>query len=245
MLISGRWDTVLRNPEKHPQNIESAAAVMLRCADWLLAHSSPRKDFLVWEYPYPMSYETPAGWCSAHTQAPGIQLLIRATEYSGKPRYLDQVDGFLRAFTVSVNDGGVAEELDDGAVWFEKFAHPANQRPKVLNGHLFAVLGLFDIAQRLGRPDIQSLAERGLAAALVLMPRFDRGDGSAYNILGARASLHYHEIVIEQLSRLYQLTGDTRLMNWRDRFVAMKSGYALTRRASTDGAAQPSLGALS
>jgi hypothetical protein len=195
VLVSGKWRRVLSNPENDPADRESATRVMMACASWLTDRLVEKNGFAVWEYPYAMSYETPAEWRSAHAQAVALQLLVRANR-------LERFDDCLNGLVALVDKGGMAEHVAPGAIWFEKFAHPDNQRPKVLNGHLFVIIGLYDIAERLGRDDVWELANQAMEAARLLMPRFDLGDWSAYSILGNRASRHYHKVVVTQLSIL-------------------------------------------
>lgn len=213
VLVSGRWHLFLKNPENDPTDSDSAEKVITACADWLENNIVPRNDFMVWEYPYQMSYGTPPGWVSGHSQVVGLQLLVRA----GRKQHLERL---LEALEVSVDDGGIAEFVAPQAIWFEKFAHPDNERPKILNGHLFAVMGLFDIAERLGRSDIHSLAEKGLEAARQLLPQFDQGDWTNYGIQGKPASAHYHDVVVRQLERLVGRAEWVR--DWHEKFRAYR-----------------------
>ena len=123
-----------------------------------------------------------------------------------------------------MDNGGIAEHLDPSAIWFEKFAHPENERPKILNGHLFAVIGLFDLADRTGRNHIRTLAEKGLEAARLLMPKFDLGGWTGYSIHGKPASQHYHDVVVEQLS-LLSPHADW-VQTWHDKF----KGYRFSKK---------------
>ena len=114
------------------------------------------------------------------------------------------------------------DDTYDGIVWFEKFADKTNKKPKVLNGMMFAVLGLYDIAKHSEDSYVQkkakALARVGTDSILELLPRFDLGRWSAYDILGKKASKHYHEIHVEQLHRLYRVTLDQSFLGWSDRF---------------------------
>jgi len=222
VLLSYDWTQWPINKEQNPANDESARTMLIHCADWLMNNLTDRGSYLLWCYGYPAYYEVQAGWGSAHAQAVGLQLLLRASELYGDC-YLTPVEGLLRAFDVPIEDGGLLDNSDPQVPWFENFAHPQSQRPKVLNGMLFTLLGLHDIANRTGLEVARWLYEAGLKSVLQLMDHYDLGDWSAYDIQGKSASLHYHHIHVEQLDRLFRIEGDIRLAQWRDRFASYQS----------------------
>lgn len=219
VLLSYDWRKWPANVDPTPLTPEGGCAVLLRCADWLIDALQPRDGFSVWAYDYPFSYETAAGWRSAHAQAVALQLLVRAAEITSDPGYLSSLDDALAAFAVDVADGGLATSAE-GFPWFEKMADPGNEQPRVLNGHLFATLGLLDVARRTANPAAAALGATGVDTALRLIPRFDTGDWSAYDVHGRRASAHYHDVHIRQFARLFEMTGLAEFNDWRERFEA-------------------------
>ncbi len=222
VLLSYDWARWPINREQNPTNDEAARTMLIHCADWLMNNLADRGSYLLWCYGYPISYGVQAGWGSAHAQALGLQLLLRASELHGGS-YLAPVEGLLRAFDVRIEDGGLLDNSDPQVPWFEKLAHPESQRPKVLNGMLFTLLGLHDIANRTGLEAARRQYEVGLRSVLRLMDRYDLGDWSAHDIQGKPASPHYHRIHVEQLDRLFRMEGDMRLAQWRDKFASYES----------------------
>ncbi len=220
VLLSYDWNKWPVNREKNPTDLSEALRVFRSCVIWMLREIHDNEDFAVWIYPYPMAYGTASGWRSAHAQATGLQLLVRAALYLREPEFLKPVDRLLSAFDVPVEDGGLLDISEASIPWFEKFADPGNRKPKVLNGLLFAIIGLRDVHNYTGNSHALKLANTGLESALALMPRFDLEDWSAYDIEGKRATPHYHDIHIRQLALLARETGDERLLAWHDRFVA-------------------------
>jgi SAM-dependent methyltransferase len=222
VLLSYDWSRWPDNKESEPKTTECALALMKRCADWMVNEISSGKTFSVWKYAYQMSYETGPGWRSAHAQALGMQLLTRMKMLTGDVTYTSELPKLLKAFETPVSEGGLMDHTYDGIVWFEKFADTRNKKPKVLNGMMFAVLGLYDIAKHSEDSHLQNnakaLAEVGTDSILELLPRFDLGKWSAYDILSKKASRHYHEIHIEQLHRLFRVTLDQSFLGWSDRF---------------------------
>jgi hypothetical protein len=177
-LLSYDWKRYPVNRDFEPQDIASGQSMTMSCADWLMKNIKLRGSFAVWTYPYPMSYGTNPGWCSAHAQAVGLQLLARVAKLTKDEKYLEPVASLLAAFEIEVANGGLVHR-DESYWWFEKFADPENAKPKVLNGAMFALLGLAEVAGLLSCELAKSLFERGLAAVLAFLPNFDLGDWSA------------------------------------------------------------------
>jgi hypothetical protein len=82
---------------------------------------------------------------------------------------------------------------------------------------LFALIGLSDVSTA-GYPEARAIFEKGIEAVLKYLPRYDLGDWSSYDILGRRASVHYHKIHIAQLDLLFKATCHEQLKQFRDRF---------------------------
>jgi len=196
--------------------------MLIHCADWLMNNLTNRGNYLLWCYGYPAYYGVQAGWGSAHAQAVGLQLLLRASELDGSS-YIAPIEGLLMAFDVPIEHGGLLDNVDPQAPWFEKFAHPESERPKVLNGMLFTLLGLHEIANRTNLELAKRLYKVGLRSVLHLMDCYDLGNWSTYDIQGMPASQHYHSIHIAQLDRLFCIEGDIRLAQWRDKFASYES----------------------
>lgn len=220
ILLSYDWTRWPSNKEYEPQSREAAITLMLKCADWL-AHSIVHEGgFSVWKYNYPFTYNTGVGWKSAHAQAVGLQLLARAANFSGDSQYTHNLDFLLRAFEVPITEGGLSEFTDARGVWYEKIADPKNIKPKILNGMIFAILGLFDVAKIANSALAADLAQRGAQSVIGFLPSFDMGDWSSYDISGKRASVHYHNIHVQQLQKLYSVTNNKSFLEWHKKFAA-------------------------
>jgi hypothetical protein len=222
VLLSYDWTQWPINKEQNPASEESARKMLIHCADWLMDNLTNGGSRFLWCYSYPSYYRVKAGWGSAHAQAVGMQLLLRASELDGGS-YMAPIEGLLMAFEVPIGDGGLLDNSNPQIPWFEKFAHPDSERPKVLNGMIFTLLGLHDIANRTGMETARQLYEKGLGSVIRLMNRYDLGDWSAYDIQGKPASPHYHSIHVSQLDQLFRIEGDTRLAEWRDKFASYQS----------------------
>ena len=222
-LLSYDWNKWPINKTLNPKNTKQAKKMFFRCADWLCKHITFFDTYALWIYSYQMSYDTKSGWGSSHAQAAGLQLLSRSYLLKRRQRYLKHIDKLLYAYKIPLNEGGLLDTVEKNIIWYEKFADPTNQKPKVLNGMFFALLGLHDVATQQNHPLAQELYQAGLESSLKMIHQFDLGDWSAYDIHQRRASDHYHQIHINQLQRLYDIELNDRILYWRDRFQNYKN----------------------
>src|SRR4051794_30063652 len=100
-----------------------------------------------WRYSFafdPFGETLPVGWISAMAQGEGISLLTRAYRVTRRPAYRRSAVRALKPFLKTVANGGVVRHYA-GHPWYEEY--PTRSRPSfVLNGFMFSLLGLYDLA---------------------------------------------------------------------------------------------------
>jgi len=205
---------------------DSALREALRWADWLVEQFQPCEPWRPgwrWNIPHKRLRIRPP-FISAMTQGQGISALVRAHQHSGEDRYLETAYAALEAFTEPVERGGVAAPLGPNACFFEEY--PSLPRSHVLNGHIFAIWGLYDLA--IARQDNQARAlfDQGVAALRAQLGRYDLGFWSRYCLypqpLPNVATPAYHELHTAQLRALHRLTGEpqflARAQRWERQF---------------------------
>ena len=222
VLLSYDFANCLKNNGHGPRTPAEAREMFLNCVHWLLEHAVTRETYAVWEYSYSPCQGTTPPWRSGQAQAIGIQALLRAHELTGDSAYLACARKSLQAFYVSVEAGGVADKEPSGGWWYDKFADRAGARPKVLNGMMFALLGMHDYYKTTNDSDAQFLFDKGIVSLKQHLHEYDAGDWSYYDRLGRRASPKYHNIHIQQLSQLYVVTGDRLFGKYYERFIAYR-----------------------
>jgi hypothetical protein len=117
----------------------------LRAADWLVEHQEADG---AWRYQFDFYVES-AGetlrgpWISGLAQGQAMSLLVRAARVTGEAIYLRAARAAMKPLTVPVADGGVGRTWR-GHPFFEEY--PTNRPSLVLNGFLFTVIGLHDLA---------------------------------------------------------------------------------------------------
>ena len=80
---------------------------------------------------------------------------------------------------------------------------------QTLNGFQFATFGLYGYDQAVHGADSAALLDGALTTVKHYLPAFRRpGDISYYCLAHHVVSAHYHDIVIRQLGKVAQMTGD-------------------------------------
>lgn len=187
-------------------------------ADWLVRHQDTRGGWKI------MVSRTVAegqlslepGWYSAMAQGQAMSLLVRAYARSGRSEYLDSAVLALALFDVSSVDGGVVARFMDQYIWYEEY--PTIPPCFVLNGFMYALIGLYDVSVTAPPGEGQSTAMRlyrtGVTSLRQMLPLFDTGSGTVYDLrhltLGGaappnRARWDYHATHVNQLMLLSSL----------------------------------------
>jgi hypothetical protein len=211
-----------------PENLDNARSA----ADWLLAHGERRGSALVWVHPEcPISCrgrDVPCPWMSGMTQGESISLMLRVHRHFGGDAYLEAAHAAFQPFLLAPEQGGVTARDPDGEVFFEELPHPAPYT-HVLNGHIYALWGVFDLARGTGDAVAAALYGEAVASLVRTVDRFDVGYWSRYDLyprgLVNVTSPFYHALHVAQLDGLALSSGV-------DRFAAVARrwrGYAASR----------------
>lgn len=176
-----------------------------------------RNGLLTWEYYFPYAGGA-APWTSAMAQATAVQVLARTYERTGDERYLALAHEALQAFRRPSRRGGVMSREGSGR-WYLLYSF--NPRQRVLNGHLQALIGLYDYYRISRDEEARTLVNEGIAGVLPMMHRFDTGAWSRYQ-LGQEADLGYHDLMTSQLTKLGTRTGIVQFSDLAHRFASYR-----------------------
>ena len=200
-------------------------------AEWLAEHQQEwRNGIGAWVYSYDESFYGPrAPWISAMAQGEAISLLLRMSQMGDTTAYEDAARRAMLAFVYPVSDGGVVQAFPDGSPAFEEY--PTSPRSLVLNGMLFALLGVRDYAVHFGDRPSQQLFELCIAGLKKNLLRYDTGYWTLYDLHPTRrlASAKYLRIHVQLLQIFSQLTSDARFSE----VVKRWSGYLQRRWCRT------------
>jgi heparosan-N-sulfate-glucuronate 5-epimerase len=208
-------------------------AHFLKLANWLVAHQEPASG--CWFYDFDFEHASVGvtirrHWISAMAQGLAISVMARAYSMTQDAAFLQSAERALLPFAKDVEDGGVAREFalagtrkgsSAPLVFFEEY--PTRPVPSfTLNGFMFGLLGLYDLAQQ-GNGQAEKFFVEGMQTLEQALPFFDMGNGTAYDLShltrpprGVHADSGYHLIHITLLNALGTATGSRTLLWYRD-----------------------------
>jgi heparosan-N-sulfate-glucuronate 5-epimerase len=221
-------------------NAASDRAYFLKATRWLVEHQDARcgcwyNDF---DFDYASLGETiRKPWISGMAQGLAISAMIRAYSLTHEAGYMRTAERAMLPFGKNVGDGGVARsftlapvdcEDESRLIFFEEY--PTEPAPSfTLNGFMFALVGLYDMAQT-GDARAAALLHKGMRTLEAALPLFDLPSGSAYDLghltRPPRAVHHdagYHLIHITLLNALGTAADNRTLLRYRDRWNAYGS----------------------
>lgn len=188
--------------------------------DWLADHAVRRDDgAVVW--PYPVDWQEGgcrlrAPWICAMAQGLAMSVLVRAHRLTGRSECLALADAARRVFEQDIEEGGVRTREGGHALYEE---YPGYPLPRVLDGFLFSLLGLYDLAVELGDPAALGLFADGVAGLIHTLPFWDyRGKWSWYGSHGFLCPPHYNRLNGTLLRVLAGLSGEPALQRYAERW---------------------------
>jgi len=161
-------------------------------------------------------------WYSAMAQGQLLQLACRTfniTEDINLLRLADNIfNSFLPLKNTKDNTISITHIDSEGYLWLEEHPYPEFNK-FVLNGHIFALLGIYEYWLISQSP----LAEKIFNGALLTVQRYlpdfrNRGWSSNYNLWDFLLLRNYHQTHIMQLELLYSITGDSFFSRAADSF---------------------------
>lgn len=150
------------------------------------------------------------GWYSAMAQGQAMSTLVRAYLLSHDPAFLSAALRATGPLKRSPEQHGVKAVFMNKFDWYEEY--PTAPSSFVLNGFIYALIGLYDVAEtagdKLGR-EAGVLFSRGMESLKAMLPLFDTGSGTVYDlrhfVLGTAPNVarwDYHTTHINQLQLL-------------------------------------------
>lgn len=129
-------------------------------------------------------------WYSAMAQGQVISLLIRLYKETHNQEYLNSAIHGIKLFKINVTDGGIRSYFMDKYAWYEEYpTFPT--RMFVLNGFIYSLFGLYDLAnclEALNRTKnedyrlAKSLYLNGIESLVKMLNLYDTGSRSYYDL---------------------------------------------------------------
>ncbi|XP_069683353.1 D-glucuronyl C5-epimerase B [Periplaneta americana] len=226
---SGQLDNLTLSTSEHLSQFYDAAV-------WLVRHQDASTGG--WPNPVrrrvaPGMADLEPGWYSAMGQGHALSVLARAYHHSGgDASYLHSALAGLRPFDVASSAGGVLASFLGHVPWYEEY--PTQPASFVLNGFIYALLGLYDLSTVAPPSAAQQAAQlfrQGMASLKQLLLLYDTGSGTTYDLrhltLGTAPNLarwDYHATHVNQLLLLATIDHDPLLTATAERWIAYMSG---------------------
>ncbi len=177
--------------------------VLLIQSDWLVDHQENGK----WGYPFEIKERSlQKGWISAMAQGQAISLLLRAWQFTEDSIYFQSAQAALFPFMLDLKENGVSFYESDSSIWFEEYPDPIDPS-HVLNGHIWALFGLWDYYRVTHDSTARQLFDAGIHVIEDQINRYDTGYWVLYEQRPLRLiSGNYMDLQIDQMDALYAIT---------------------------------------
>lgn len=160
-------------------------------------------------------------WYSGMAQGIALSLFTRLYEQTADAKWLKLADATFASFTAQRTHSApwVAFVDESGYLWLEEYAKDPPMR--VLNGHNFAVFGIWDYARVTGSPRAATLYDAAATTTAHYIGQFRRpGHPSVYSLRIQVPDEKYHRIHTAQLRMLARMTGDAVFSDWSAKFAS-------------------------
>ena len=170
-----------------------------------------------------------APWWSSMAQGQILSALVRMYGATGDQTYREAADQTYASFAPHliadwpIDEPAVSIIDDGGFLWLEEYSGDL-EPAYVLNGHIFAIYGLYDYWELTGSVEAAQMIDGAATAVAHYLPEFRAGPGelSWYGLTikddprGQHAK--YHRIHKEQLRTLAKMTGEVLFSEYADLF---------------------------
>jgi hypothetical protein len=195
-------------------------AACRRTVQWLLDSQQPDGSWL-----HPLAkpaFGLKPPFRSAMIQGLALSFLLRMGRILSDPGLTDAARRGFEPFNRAVADGGVTTYHSDGP-FFEEY--PCTPPCHVLNGSVFALFGLWDLVRFTASTEARQQWADGLHTLKAWLPKYDLGYWSLYHLPDSPpnpSTPKYHELHIDQLRALHELTGDKIFADYVERWDAYR-----------------------
>jgi hypothetical protein len=176
------------------------SSALRKLIDELLPLAADHGGWPAFEYYFKFGGGKPP-WISSIAQGTAVQALARAGQLLGDPNLSMFALQALAAFE-QPPPSGVRQDTPTGPFYL---IYSFNPKLLVINAHLQALVGLYDVAQLTGDQRALALFQQGDAEAQAVLPSYDTGAWSMYDT-SHESDLNYHDLVTTFLQNLCKRT---------------------------------------
>jgi heparosan-N-sulfate-glucuronate 5-epimerase len=190
---------ILKNQDKY----KSSFKIHL---DWLCENAVKVSGTGVcWYYHYDSDNEM-APWGSCISQGIAISALLRGYQQFEEDKYLEKALQSFELMNRPVKERGFRYSDSEYKLWYEE----DNFQRHILNGHIYALLGIYDLYRITGEQQYLTIFDDGISTIIDRIKDFDLGFNTKYdkvNPYPANNSYHFTHITLFKI--LYKITNDS------------------------------------
>lgn len=162
-------------------------------------------------------------WFSGMAQGYALIAFCRLAEITGSERYRLHAERAFQSMLRlrSANEQTwVTDVIDGDFIWFEEYARNDGESDRTINGHIYAIYGLYEYALLTGDDRARQLADGGLTTTLHIMDRWRvPGRISTYCLTHETFAATYHRSHCYQLVYCYNMTGNPLWLQLTEAFI--------------------------
>lgn len=180
------------------------------CIQWLKKEATPNNSALLYYFNWqqPWYVQVKGNFTSGITSGRAIEAFVLAFEQTKDSSYLELCKALVRGYYLPIENGGFTYKANNGW-WYEEIADTNLQTPKILDGHIYAVLGVQKYVQRSKDDSAITVVNKGIEALKNNLQQYDAGEGKIfYDQYGKIADKKYQQILVNQMHELWKMTND-------------------------------------
>jgi heparosan-N-sulfate-glucuronate 5-epimerase len=190
------------------------------CVRWLEDNMRRKNNYALfvfnWQQPWYLTVRPP--FTSGMTSGRAMEVFLCANRIQPSPTYLDNCGLLLNGFYVPIDAGGFTYKSKAGC-WYEELADTAMNSPYILDGHIYAILGVHAYWQQTKSDSAAFIFREGIAALKQKLPGYNApGNWSYYDKYYKPSDKKYHRILTNQMKQLWEITGDDFFKDYYNRW---------------------------
>ncbi|EQB38980.1 MULTISPECIES: D-glucuronyl C5-epimerase family protein [Virgibacillus] len=212
---------------------EQSKQKFLSVAAWFLQNQNSQGG---WAYQFDHAYypsrleKLKAPWYSSIGLGMAMSVLARASYLTKNTTYQNKALQATSIFQTSSNDHGILAKFEGKYSFYEEC--PTNPPSYILNGFMFALIGLYDLHKQTGNRQAGMLYEDGVRTLKRMLPLYDLGNRTAYDLTHYTtdggypniASWGYHVTHIHLLAALNSVKKDPKMSETLQRWKGYIDG---------------------
>lgn len=182
----------------------------LHCINWLVDNITYKDHYALYEFNWKQPFYDSVGvpWTSGMSSGRAIEALTGAYKLYHSQKYIEYATALLRGFYQPIQSGGFTYKESLG-YWYEEFADSNMHTPRVLDGHIYAFLGVQKFWVQTKSDSAGYLVKQGISSLKGHLPGYDMDDGwSYYDAYHIKSDKKYHTLLTGLMKELWEITND-------------------------------------